>query len=220
MFKYYKKIAIILPWTQPVFTSASNNGTVGGEKFACYAHMPQSDLAGQAWYLFRANLGSGYNQGSAVNYPNGYWLLYNPELLNITNLSLYNINHVSYNDAAMKTGNVYGSNDNQNWELLTSFTNTNYSAGGNYQVDLSSNTNYYRYYKIQGTSQGVVANPGRDHLNGLGLIKVTATQKTEKWQECTKEEYDNLPDDQRKIVTVYYTFQKKNENVNYIAKVT
>ena len=192
MVKYYKKISNILPWTQPVFTSASDNGAVGGEKFACYAHRPQSDLAGQAWYLFRANLGSGYNQGSAVNYPNGYWLLYNPKLWNITNLSLYNIPYYGapYNDGAMKTGNVYGSNDNQNWELLTSFTNTNYSAGGNYQVDLSSNTKYYRYYKIQGTSQGVVANPSIDHINGLGLIKVTATQKTEKWQECTREEYD------------------------------
>lgn len=213
MVRYYKKVETISPWVQPVFTSASNNGTVGGEKFACYAHIPQSDLAGQAWYLFRANLGSGYNQGSAVNYPNGYWLLYNPELWNITNLSLYNIPYyaASYNDAAMKTGNVYGSNDNQTWELLTSFTNTDYSAGGNYQVDLSSNTKYYRYYKIQGTSQGVVANPGIDHINGLGLIKVTATQKTEKWQGCTKEEYDKLPEEDRKIIREVYILPTVNK---------
>ena len=213
MVKYYKKVATILPWTQPVFTSASNNGTVGGDKFACYAHIPQSALAGQAWYLFRANLGSEYSQGSAVNYPNGYWLLYNPELWNITNLSLYNIPYYGapYNDGAMKTGNVYGSNDNQNWELLTSFTNTNYSAGGNYQVDLSSNTKYYRYYKIQGTSQGVVANPGIDHINGLGLIKVTATQKTETWQECTREEYDKLPEEDRKIIREVYILPTVNK---------
>ena len=207
MVKFYKKISKILPWKQPVFTSASDNGTLGGDKFACYAHLPQSDLAGQDWYLFRANLGSGYSQGSAVNYPNGYWLLYNPNLLNITNLSLYNIPYyaAAYNDAAMKTGNVYGSMDNQNWELLTSFTNTNYGAGGNYQVDLSDNTKYYRYYKIQATSQGVVANPSIDYINGLGLIKVTATQKIEKWQECTQAEYDQLSEDDKKIVTDIYS---------------
>ena len=46
---------------------------------------------------------------------------------------------------------------------------------------------------------------------------LTLPLKTEKWQECTKAEYDQLPDAQKYIKDVYLA--PKIKNINYMANV-
>lgn len=69
----------------------------------------------------------------------------------------------------MRSGNVYGSNDNSSWTTLKTFTNTNVTAGDSWTIAVNS-SDYYKYYKISGT-----ANSGGPSIQE---IKITATYLT------------------------------------------
>ena len=72
----------------------------------------------------------------------------------------------------MKDWVVYGSNDNSTWTQKASGTNS--TESGDYNLSLSSNTSYYKYYKIAVTS----------HTRGSGTyvaannVRITATYLT------------------------------------------
>lgn len=134
---------------QPILTA---NGTLGGSDFAVassyYRDYP-SFHSGEAYYLFDnaqyTNLS--FNGGS---FPCSV-TIYNPNPLNITQLVFKSWTEGTGNDQ-WKNGYIYGSNDNSTWTELTSYTNNNGSKGYLFTIDLSSNTNYYTYYKITVTS--------------------------------------------------------------------
>lgn len=136
-------------FVQPILTA---NGTLGGSDFAVassyYRDYPQYH-SGEAYYLFDdaqyTNLS--FNGGT---FPCSV-TIYNPNPLNITQLVLRSWTQGTRNDQ-WKNGYVYGSNDNSTWTELTSYTNNNGSLGYLFTIDLSSNTNYYTYYKITVTS--------------------------------------------------------------------
>ena len=83
---------------------------------------------------------------------------------------------------------IYASNDNSSYSQLGSFTNTVQTANATWDVDLSSNTGFYQYYKVEFTQWNGASTGGR----GVKEIVITATQKT--ITEGTSSNYDYYED--------------------------
>lgn len=52
-----------------------------------------------------------------------------------------------------QAGTVHASNDNSTWTSLKSWTNNEHTASAWWDIDLSSNTGHYKYYKITVTAK-------------------------------------------------------------------
>ena len=169
--KYYKYES----WTQPTLSS---NGTIGGGSFAVTASA-ESQASGdppyKAWEAFDKNSYTYWRSGQT-----SAWLeFYNPEPLRVTNLQYAN----TY--CYPTQGTVIASNDNSNWDTLTTWTNNSIDT---FNIDLSSNTNTYLYYRV------VVNQVNTDYVHCQELT-ITA----QKVVEGTSSDYDFYED-----VDVYY----------------
>lgn len=134
-------------WTQPVLTA---NGTMGGSSFAV-----DSDIT-QYSGLDVFNAFNGITSGSDCFHSvsgatTGYIDMYNPEAINVTNIKIYNQNAAN---RASSAGNIYGSNNGTDWTLITAYTNLVQTAGGTWDISLSGNTAYYKYYRLESTAGG------------------------------------------------------------------
>ena len=142
-------------WTQPVLT---NNGTVGGYSFAVVAS-GEEQYSSNPYRAYEAfdNDASTYwrsNGGSGAK-----WLeFYNPVPLKVTNLQ-----YVPWYNYPTE-GNVQGSSNGTDWTTITTWTN---SSASSFNIDLSTNTNAYKYYRINitNTSDGTSANIHCTQLN-------------------------------------------------------
>lgn len=155
--KYYKYVDTA--WTQPILTA---NGTMGGNSFACTASSYWSVY--YPWFVF-AGGNPGY--GSAwftTTTPSTYdW--YSPEAIKITNIRIKN-----YTDVITE-GTVLGSNDYSNWTTIKAFTNDITTAQAEWEIDLSDNTNLYKYHRINITK-------GSPTSCGIGRMYLTAYTRT------------------------------------------
>ena len=87
-----------------------------------------------------------------------------------------NMNHsVTYRNCPIGGVNILGSKDGINYTLLKSYTNTNGTGGAWWTIDMSNNTNYYKYYRIQHTTKSL-AGDGSASV-GIARLIITATQK-------------------------------------------
>ena len=119
-----------VPFVQPVLTE---NGTIGGDSFAVDDDFKSSEHP--VWHAFDGDNSSYWRD---ANIP-GYIDIYNPNPLVIKNIRwgfFY-----SYPTA----GNVQGSNDGDEWELIKEWTNNKES---DFDIDLSDNTKALKYYRI------------------------------------------------------------------------
>lgn len=119
-----------VPFVQPVLTE---NGTMGGDSFAVDDDFKSSEHP--VWHAFDGDNSSYWRD---ANIP-GYVDIYNPNPLVIKNIRwgfFY-----SYPTA----GNVQGSNDGSDWELIKEWTNNKES---DFDIDLSDNTKAFKYYRI------------------------------------------------------------------------
>lgn len=166
--KYYKYT--YEAWIQPVLSA---NGTLGGDSFACLqSNTYQSDLAFKAFDNSTSTAWT--NNGNT-----GSLTFYNPVRLLVTNFQITNGANASY-VRAIRSGTVYGSDNNIDWESIKTFTNAVYTASGVWNIDLSTNTKGYKYYKLDVVGDGsyaIIAN-----------LKITATQQTS--VESTADDYD------------------------------
>ena len=166
--KYYKYQ--YQDFVQPVLTS---NGTLGGDKFAV------ADKYGSttAYKAFDGSITSAWS--SAATNTADYLIFYNPKPLLITNIECFNYTWI--------TGKweLYGSNDNFLYEILASGTNTQVS--GSFNIDLSSNTKAYKYYRMDSLS--IV---GVYQRVGWGEIEITA--KTQEITVTNDSDYDFYKD--------------------------
>lgn len=135
--KYYKYQ--YETFTRPNLTT---EGVLGGGSFAVQTNNYVSSY--QAYKAVDGNNSTGW-EGSSLT--TAYYIFYNPIPLKLTSIKMRNWTG-SGNIHASRGGKVYGSNDNSTWTELKTYTNTVYSSGGEWTIDLSSNTNYYKYYKI------------------------------------------------------------------------
>lgn len=153
-------------WSQPKLTA---NGTIGGKKFAVEA---DGEYTGnnKAFHAFDNNASTFWRSTP--------WLpksitFYNPNPLKVTNLKIYNANKY---EPYIVDYVVYGSNNNSSWTKLTSGTNTNYTIGSSWNISMSSNKSYYKYYKIK--TETCRTSGGQYAI--IAECKITATTKTTK----------------------------------------
>lgn len=131
-------------WVQPVLSS---NGVLGGATFAVSASASSDGFS--PYQAFDNNTSTDW-----VSLDNNEDLIiYNPAPIKITQVNIINRNHATY-VRPISSGVVYGSNDNSDWQELTSFTNTVTAQLGEWSINLSSNNNSYKYYKFSFVGDG------------------------------------------------------------------
>ena len=127
-------------WEQPIITS---DGTMGGDSFACAASSEYTAEYG-AWRCFDGVTSTMYYRSSGVL---PQWIgWYNPNPLKVTNIAFKN--NTAQASQSPTSGSVQGSNDNSTWTTITNFTNSETAAGATWNIDLSGNTNFYNYYRL------------------------------------------------------------------------
>lgn len=147
-----------IEWTQPVLSA---NGTVGGDSFAVLASSEEqySSEPYRAFEAFDNNSSTYWRSAGGTK-----WLeFYNPQPLKVTNLQYANY----YNYPT--EGNVQGSNNGVDWTTLTTWTNNSLST---FNIDLSSNTNAYTYYRVNITN----TSDGADSTIHCVQLNITAQQ--------------------------------------------
>lgn len=129
-------------FVQPALTS---DGRLGGDGFA----IEGSDYwsGNPPWQAFDQSASyTAWVPYARYNDTNPeYVIMYNLKPLNVTSITVKN---GSSNDTAWVSGDIQYSNDGVTWTNGISWTNSNQTGGVTWTIDLSSNTNYYNYYKI------------------------------------------------------------------------
>lgn len=170
--KYYKYI--ITPWEQPIMTK---DVPTGGDVWGVESNVTQLNHTDCAIYMgFDSNTTSTYFHSISGNTV-GYFTIYNPNPLNVTNIAFTSQSGLGSRNSA--SGTIYGSNDNSTWTVIKTYTN---SSTGNFNIDLSDNNSYYNYYKVY--SNGVISDTYWTFSNCV----FTATQKSP--IESTSSDYD------------------------------
>ena len=128
---YVKTSKTTKEWQQPIL---KENGIMGVSEFAV-AVDGNYDASSKAYHLFDDN-------------PNSWWRKSVNgviEFFSSTPIKVTNIIWDAYSNCYPTSSVVYGSNDREEWTQITTF-------GGNssttFEIDMSSNENYYNYYKI------------------------------------------------------------------------
>ena len=192
--KYLKKTVTETAWTQPVATQSYNNdntkvfSNIGGNTFAIQSANTHTVGTMPLYYAFDDNDSTNFNSANSTT----QWLkIYHPQGLKISNISFTN----NLNDFS---GTIKACNDDLTYVQLASFSKN----GQNKSINVNSN-NFYKYYLM--TYDDINPNQYGWHYTALNKFKIIATILAYKWVECTKAQYDQLPDDQRKTITDNHT---------------
>lgn len=194
--KYYKYES----WTQPVLSS---NGTIGVDDFAVSCSLPA--LTGDSYprnlYLaFDGIIGNAENRFQSVSNTTNpqYIIVYSKNSLNIKSITFYQNTKETY--YYIKAITIQGSNNGSDWTDLQTWTSNSYVA--NFTVDLSSNLEYYNYYRFYITNRAYY-NSSNAYLM-IQEISMTGTQTV----ESTESDYDFYVDkDIYKIVKQNNTYK-------------
>ena len=153
-------------FSQPILTE---NGTMGGSSFAVSADH-ETNGNNPAYYAFD-NSTSSYWRGGNVP---GYIEFYNPAPINVTALTW------GFFYSYPTSGNVQGSNDYSDWTTITEFTN---DSASDFTIDMSGNTNSYKYYRINVSSVNMDVLHCKN-LTIVGTVKGYAVDVTHRLADC------------------------------------
>lgn len=135
------------PFEQPILSS---NGTMGGSSFACNQSATYSGTT-VAWRCFKSWDGNSIGESdrwqiNGVN-TNSYYYIewYNPEEILMDKLTIYNAES-SY---TVSDYILQGSNDYITWNNMKTGTNTNHSQRESWEINLSDNSDAYKYFRLQ-----------------------------------------------------------------------
>lgn len=159
-------------WTQP---KLNNNGTLGGESFACSAYNQASGY--EAWRaLDGGKTGSNGDSawGPAVSALPSWFTFYNPKPLRVTNLEIWNRTYG--NICGITGGIVQGSNDNLSWINLKEFSNSITGHNVPWNIDMQDNNQGFKYYRIYITNSTTY---GGSYKPGMGELVITANEYIE-----------------------------------------
>ena len=161
-------------WQQPVLTA---NGTMGGDNFAVSASS-YYDNPRQPWNAF-----DGVNSDSESgcwHANSGYpqWLsFYNPKLLRVTNLKMFNRYAYNGQTGAPLEYQIQTSANGDSWTTIYSGTNENVDSQASWDIDLADvSGNISKYWRIYITSsQGGYAVIGEIEITAQEVITVSST---------------------------------------------
>ena len=126
-------------WVQPTL---SDNGTMGGNSFACDASGSQSGHP--AWHALDGTISStNYWQSVSTTSTPGYFYFYNPVPIKVTAIKLYTY-QVSTGNYYLE-GKVQACNDNSSWVDVSSNYHVDYLSG---TVTVDTNGEFYNYYRL------------------------------------------------------------------------
>ena len=150
------------PWTRPNLTS---NGIMGGDEFAVCCTNP--DYNDQAWMAVDDVTQGGYHtEWYGFIYESPDYVFYNPNPLKVTELKFV------FSFRMSEGVSIYGSEDESNWEEITSSYNPEPSydeeSGMEFTLCTLTNDNFYNYYKI-------VFEGGTEIM--ISDLQITATQQ-------------------------------------------
>lgn len=125
-----------------VQNALTTNGTLGGSNQAVYA---SNEYLSYLAYMASDN-NSSTSWGTAAGVTSANYIRYNPVPVKATSFDFTNTSGGGYTPAA---GTIYGSNDNSNYTVLTSFTNSNGTSLATWNIPIPANAQgFYNYYKI------------------------------------------------------------------------
>lgn len=133
-------------FVQPVLTE---NGTMGGDTFACDQsdfYTESSSDEQKAWYVFDGKFNGQEWQVNTVSLDTWYWLSwYNPTPIKISKVGVTNAAG-QYSILAWK---LQGSSDNSTWTDLTTGINENVSSVTTWYMEIpEEKQSFYKYYRI------------------------------------------------------------------------
>ena len=163
-------------FVQPILTA---NGTLGGKSFAVAVDSRYDDYS--AYKALDGNTSTSW-QSNGTTSAGTYFKMYNPNPLNITKI----VWSGTPKYGTITAGIVYGSNDDIDYVELATFSGGTTSGG---TMDLSNNTNYYKYYKITPTTW--TDNSGT-YTNGWAELTITAQEQIA--VESTSSDYNYYTD--------------------------
>ena len=163
-------------FVQPKLTA---NGTLGGKSFAVAVDSRYDDYS--AFKAFDGDTSTSW-QSNGTTAAGTYFKMYNPNPLNITKI----VWSGTPKYGTITAGIVYGSNDDVDYVELATFSGGTTSGG---TMDLSSNTNYYKYYKITPTTW---TDKSGTYTNGWAELTITAQEQIA--VEGTSTDYDYYTD--------------------------
>ena len=168
-----------VPFNQPTI---STNGVMGGARFAVSSNVIQySNYDCGVYMAFDNNPATQFHSISGAT--TGYIDIYNPSPIKVTNIQI--VNQGAANRAS-SAGKIYGSNDGTAWTQLKTYTNSEQSASGTWNISLSSNANFYLYYRIESTAGG------SDSYWTIQQINLTATEQSYPNCFCSETEWQTL----------------------------
>lgn len=189
--KYYKYSYD--SWTRPNITS---NNTMGFSNFACTASLNPTT----AYQCFDGNISTYFNTGSNSSNPQNI-TFYSKNALNITQMTIYQFTGEQYYYSRNIT--IQGSENGEDWIDITTWERTSWVAS--FTIDMSSNTNYYNYYRVVVTNRSYY--DGNNAYWILGEIECVGTQRIK--NISTKEDYDIYEDVEKEVIKTPNTIERK-----------
>lgn len=153
----------------------TENGTLGGDGFAVFATKSST-----SYPAYRAVDNSTDTFWQALSANGESFTFYNPKPLKVTKLDITYVG-TAY---GIRSGIVYGSNDNSSWTELKSISSSSQITSW----DMSDNAECYRYYKIY-----VVTGGSDSYIVDVKNIAITATQYN--IIESTPDDYDFIEEE-------------------------
>lgn len=152
-----------------VTPTLSSNGTMGGSTFAvqAIAERDNSDTY-RAYRMFDGNTSTSWCAYASAFTGAVWFTFYNPIPLKVSTILCHGyVNGTSgYN---IKSGTVYGGNDNSTWDTVCTYSNL---SGANALITVNS-TKYYNYYKVY-----IAGNQGSNQV-WIDEVTITATYLAE-----------------------------------------
>ena len=184
-------------WGQPTLTGSA---PVGGSAFGVESN---SEVGlNYVWHLFDNNANTVW---VGLSNSNPSFTFYNPTAIKAKKITLTN-----YIAAYVPTGGtVQGSNDNSTWTSIKNWTNSTTTAGASWDIDLSTNSNSYKYYKVTVTS---VYNSGvyvyLTKCNITASITISTTNEIAFFQNFSNDRYSYTLTPQNASGGAYYVSAK------------
>ena len=138
-----------ITFVQPTLT---NNGTMGVSAFATTTDVTLYSIDYLYQLFMPGTSPSPFHSVQGTTTGSISWYCENP--LKITNIKVTNQQDAGGANRASSAGTIYGSNDGTNWTSIKSYTNAEQAAYAEWNINLSDNTNYYKYYKWTSTAGG------------------------------------------------------------------